>query len=58
MRTKIKNMFRDWFNNFGSVDAFADYYGISRYTALRVIEAGRKLHNQEVKRTLGKVGSI
>lgn len=44
MKTKCREMFLDWFNNFLTVQFFADYYGISRPKALRVLEIGRQLH--------------
>ena len=50
MKSKVINMFLDWFNNFLTVQAFADYYGISRWRALRVIELGRLLHNRKIEK--------
>jgi hypothetical protein len=41
-------MYLDYFNNFLTVGAFADYYGISDEEAEFVIEVGRKLNNKEL----------
>lgn len=48
MRTKIEAMYLDWLNNFLTIDAFADYYEISKFKALRVIKIGRHL-NEKIK---------
>lgn len=45
MRIKIEAMYLDWLNNFITLDAFADYYEISKFKALRVIKIGRQLNN-------------
>lgn len=44
MRIKIEAMYLDWLNNFITLDAFADYYEISKFKALRVIKIGRQLN--------------
>jgi hypothetical protein len=44
MKTKIENMYLDWLNNFLTIDAFADYYEISRFKALRIISIGYHLN--------------
>ena len=44
MKTKIENMYLDWLNNFLTIDAFADYYEISRLKALRIISIGHHLN--------------
>jgi hypothetical protein len=44
MKTKIENMYLDWFNNFLTIDEFADYYEISRFKALRIISIGYHLN--------------
>lgn len=38
--------FRDYMNNFLTVDRFAAHYNISVTTAKRVIDGGRKLHDE------------
>ncbi len=44
MKTKIENMYLDWFNNFLSIEAFADYYEISTLKALRILSIGYHLN--------------
>lgn len=46
-KSKCAAIYRDWFNNFLTLDGFASYYGISERVAERVIEIGRKAHNRE-----------
>ena len=48
---QAKQMFRDWMNNFISVSAFAEHYGINEESALAVIEQGREVHNREAEFT-------
>ena len=38
-------LFMDWFNNFLTLDRYADYYGLEKDQAHAVIEAGRKIHD-------------
>ena len=47
-RQKLRSMFLDWFNNFLSVECFAQYYGLSFSNAERVIKLGRILHEKSV----------
>lgn len=44
LRVKVEQMYLDWLNNFITLDAFADYYEISKFKALRVIKIGRQLN--------------
>jgi hypothetical protein len=44
-RMRIEAMYLDWLNNFITIDAFADYYEISKFKALRVIQIGKQLNN-------------
>lgn len=44
LRIRIEQMYLDWLNNFITLDAFADYYEISKFKALRVIKIGRQLN--------------
>ena len=46
-KSKCAAMYRDWANNFLTLERFASYYGISGRAAKRVIEIGRKAHNAE-----------
>jgi len=39
-----EEMFIDWFNNFASVETFAEYYGISEERAWEIITEGRAIH--------------
>lgn len=43
------SMYLDYVNNFMTVAAFADHYGIDDATALEVIEDGRELHEEKTK---------
>lgn len=47
MNTKFKiiEMYLDYVNNFISVQAFADYYGLNTVEANIIINAGRELNN-------------
>ncbi len=38
-------LFMDWFNNFLTLDRYADYYGLEKDQAHKVIETGRKIHD-------------
>jgi hypothetical protein len=40
--------FLDYFNNFLSIERFAEYYGLKRFEALMVINAGREAHEKTV----------
>ena len=44
MKNRVNEMYLDYYNNFLTVDTFADHYEISRYKALRIILIGRKLN--------------
>lgn len=47
MRIRIESMYLDWLNNFITLQAFADYYEISDFKALRIISIGK--HINELK---------
>jgi hypothetical protein len=47
MKKKLQNLFLDYFNNFLSVEGFASYYGFEVEKAKRVIELGRKIHEDQ-----------
>jgi hypothetical protein len=38
---KINELYLDWFNNFLTIERFAEYYGIRKQTAEYIIRAGR-----------------
>lgn len=40
------DMFLDWFNNFLTIKRFAEYYGMTIDDAKKLIEEGRKLHEE------------
>ena len=46
MTNKIEALYLDWFNNFLTVDRFAEYYAMTPETASRVISIGRKLNHR------------
>lgn len=46
---KYKEMFLDWFNNFISIERFAEYYNINTKEAELIIQKGRELHEKGVK---------
>ena len=45
-RTKLRRLFRLWWNDYLTLQRFADDHGMTRARAYRVINAGRKLHNR------------
>lgn len=46
MKKKLAAMFRTWFNDYLTVQAYADAYGIERERMFRIINLGRKAHNR------------
>lgn len=44
-RTKIQELYLDYFNNFLTVLMFANYYRLNEADANRIINIGRKLNN-------------
>jgi hypothetical protein len=43
----INEMYLDYFNNFISVERFAEYYNISETFALDIIERGRQINHKQ-----------
>lgn len=41
---KLNEIYLDYFNNFLTVEGFANYYGLTLEVADLVIQAGRKAH--------------
>ena len=41
----IERGFIDWFNNFTSTDWFAEYYGLPKIEAMRILDHGKRLNN-------------
>lgn len=50
-----QELFLDWFNNFLTVERFAEYYNLTIEQARRLIEEGRKLHEEGVKKCKPKI---
>lgn len=48
IKEELIEVYLDWINNFITVPAFADYYGLSEADAKKVIELGRKLYEGRV----------
>lgn len=44
---RIILMYLDYFNNFLTVDSFAEHYGIDRKKAINIIDRGRELFNSK-----------
>jgi hypothetical protein len=44
-RKRIENMYIDYFNNFLSIQRFADHYDLEIETAYRIIDIGRELNH-------------
>ena len=47
---KLQLLFLDWWNDFLTVDYFAEYYEVSRERAERIIAIGRTIHNRRTSR--------
>lgn len=50
MKQRLAEIFLDWFNNFLSVEYFAQYYGFTEEKARRVIALGRKIHEKRARK--------
>jgi len=46
----LQVIFLDWFNNFLTVDRFAEHYGMTPDAASELIDAGRRAHESMVRR--------
>jgi len=44
------SMYLEFMNVFLTVDAFADYYSMTRYEAERVIRCGREMHEASISK--------
>jgi hypothetical protein len=47
-----KSMYLDYFNNFLTTRAFAEYYGLTDTGAIRIIDKGRREYLEYVTRSL------
>ena len=45
----FQEMYLDWFNNFLTIERFAEWHGIGEKKAAVIISAGRKIHHQRVE---------
>lgn len=43
-------LFLDWFNNYLTLDYFASDYGLTKFEAQRLINIGRKYHNENAEK--------
>ena len=50
MRTRLADLFLDYFNNFLTIERFAEYYGTTLEKAQRIIDIGRKCHEKRVSK--------
>jgi len=44
--SRTAELYRDYLNNFLTVEVFAEHYGLTVWQAYKVIEIGRFIHNQ------------
>ena len=49
IREDLCEVYIDWLNNFVTVPAFADFYGLQEDEAKKVIELGKKIHERCLK---------
>jgi|GWRWMinimDraft_5_1066013.scaffolds.fasta_scaffold29729_1 hypothetical protein len=56
-RTK-RRLFRSWFNDFLTVERFAEYYGLEVIDAKSVISEGRVLHEEFAEKFKSKVKNL
>ena len=53
VKMTVKDLYLSWFNDFCTAERFAEYYGLSIYTARRIIRLGRKTNNFTKKTLVG-----
>ena len=46
---KLEVIYLDYFNNFLTVEKFAEFYGMTTNKALKLIELGRKINNERIR---------
>ena len=44
-RTQLEAVYLDWFNNFVSIERYAEYYGLTVNEATKLIEVARMVVN-------------
>lgn len=55
--SKLREMFLDYWNEFLSVEGYANYYNFTTYEAQSIIKEGRRLHEkhcQDIKQVSNK----
>lgn len=50
MKNKLADLFLEYFNDYLTVEKFAEHKGISEGRAWRIIQLGRVLHDRRVRR--------
>ena len=48
----LEFIFMDWFNNFLTVERFAEHYGLEIEQAKKAIDAGREIHEKRASERL------
>ena len=48
-RTELKNMYRDYFNNYLTVETFAEHHAIAYEDMEKIIEMGKLYHNTDAE---------
>lgn len=54
-KEKLMTMFREYWNDYLTVDAYAQAYGTTRENMYRIITLGRTLHNANAEKLKGKL---
>lgn len=49
IREDLIDVYLDWMNNFVTIPAFADYYGLSEEESKKVIDLGKKIYERRLK---------
>ena len=47
IKQNLQHVFLDWFNNFLTVEKFAEHYGLTEAQAAQVIELGKQIHEAQ-----------
>ena len=45
--SELARLFREYWNDFITVQAFADYHSLTFHKAMRIIERGKVIHNHQ-----------
>jgi len=48
LRDQLQDAYLDWVNNFLTIPAFAEHYGLDYYEAVQIIKAGEAIHERLV----------